>query len=301
MNFIKKFLLSIIVILTLILIIMFGLKSNPLISHYDMVGYDFITSLQYYVFEKPAKNVADFFSSFANYEDTTRELELLQEYIDNISVMNELYKEVKEENEELKSLLNMKNSTTDFNVQTANVIARDEDGWNNYITIDLGKEDGVALDQAVVTSKGLIGKIYMLFDTKSVVKLITSEDGLSKVAVKINMDDNDEEAILEYYDANSGYLVVRVLDNNTEIEVGSSVTTSAIGGVYPNGILVGSVESVDSANYLLGKIVYVKPSADFKNFTKVNVIERLADLGELSEESKNSEDPVATKGDTQHD
>ncbi|MBR3841430.1 MAG: rod shape-determining protein MreC [Erysipelotrichales bacterium] len=269
----KKFLLSFIILLILIFTIMFGLKSNPLTNHYRFVGYDFITSAKYYLFEKPTKSFTDTIDSFSNYEDTTRELELMQEYIEQIAMMNELYKEVKSENEELKSLLDMKNTATEFNTRTANVISRDADGWNNYITIDLGSDDNIRENQAVVSSKGLIGKIFMVSNSTSVVKLITSEDGLSKVALKINQA-NAVEAILESYDAEKHYLILRVLDNNTDIEIGSNVVTSALGGVYPNGILVGTVEEVNSVNYMLGKIVYVKPAADFKVFSKVNVIER---------------------------
>ena len=236
----KKFLLSFIILLILIFTIMFGLKSNPLTAHYKFVGYDFVTSAKYYIFDKPIKSITDTMNYFSNYEDTTRELELMQEYIDQIAMMNELYKEVKNENEELKLLLDMKNTATEFNTITANVIGRDVDGWNNYVTIDVGSNDGIKENQAVVSSKGLIGKVFMVSNTTSVVKLITSEDGLSKVALKINQTES-VEAILESYDAEKHYLILRVLDNNTDIEIGAGVVTSTLGGVYPNGILVGTV------------------------------------------------------------
>ena len=261
LDILKKFLLSFIILLILIFTIMFGLKSNPLTSHYHLVGYDFITSAKHYLFEKPTKVFSNSIDAFSNYESTTRELELMQEYIDQIAVMNELYLEVKQENEELKTLLDMKNTATEFNTKTANVIGRDADGWNNYITIDLGSNDGIKENLAVVSSKGLIGKVFIVSDNTSVVKLITSEDGLSKVALRINQNDS-VEAILESYDAEKRNLVLRVLDNNTEIELGAGVVTSALGGVYPNGVLVGYVEEVNSVDYMLGKIVYVKPTVN---------------------------------------
>lgn len=282
LNLIKRFILSIIVLLFLVFVIMFGLKSNPITTHYNIVGYDLFASLRYYVLERPVQIITDSIYSFSHYEDTTRELELMQEYIDEIAVMNELYKEVRSENEELKALLDMKNTATEFEMKTANVIGRDIDGWNNYITIDLGSNDGIKENQAVVSSKGLIGKIFIVSDNTSIVKLITSEDGLSKVALKINQK-TDVEAILEYYDAEKQCMILRVLDNNTEIEIGSGVVTSALGGVYPNGLLVGTVEEVDSVNYMLGKIVYVKPTADFKNFSKVNVIIRSMQEAEVND------------------
>ena len=72
--------------------------------------------------------------------------------------------------------------------------------------------------------------------------------------------------------------MIRVLDDNTDIEIGAKVVTSAMGGVYPSGILVGEVKKVEAVDYLLGKIVYVTPSANFKNITIVNVLEREMDV-----------------------
>lgn len=276
LNFIKRFLFSLIVLFALFFVIMFGVKSNPLANHYEVVGYDFVTSLKYYLFDKPTKKITDVVDTFANYESTTRELELMQEYINQMAILNELYKEVHEENEELKKLLEMKTTSSEFDFHVGNVIARDIDGWNSYITIDLGSDDGISENQAVITSQGLIGKVYMVSNTSSIVKLITSEDGLNKAALKI-MQEDVVEAILEYYDAEEKMLMLRVLDNNTDIKIGSSVTTSALSGVYPNGILVGTVERVDSVNNILGKIVYVKPAANFKNINKVAVIDRLTE------------------------
>lgn len=276
-NFIQKALLSIIAILIVLVLLLFGVKENPIVAHYNLLGYDFFSTLTYTLIEKPILSLNEYFKSVALFEDTTRELELLQTEIEKVAMLKEQYAELKRENEQLKQLLKLQETATNYKLTNSNVIARDVNGWNNFIMIDKGNKDDIKKDQAVITNDGLIGKIYQVNDSTSLVKLITSVDGLSKISLKISQD-NPVEAILENYSAQDECFMVRVLDDNTEIVVGSKVVTSAMGGVYPSGILVGEVKKVEAVDYLLGKIVYVEPSADFKNISIVSVIEREMDV-----------------------
>ena len=278
-NFFQKALLSVISLLIVLALLLFGVKENPLVSHYNVLGYDFISTLTYSIVKKPILSIGHYFEAITHFEDATRELELMQSEIEKIAILKEHYVELKRENEELKSLLKLNNTATDYQMKTSNVIARDTNGWHNFVTIDLGSEDGIKKDQAVLTNEGLIGKIYEVNTSTSIVKLITSEDGLSKISLKISQTDA-VEAILEKYSSEEQCFMIRVLDDNTDIELGAKVVTSAMGGVYPSGILVGEVKKVEAVDYLLGKIVYVTPSADFKNITIVNVLEREMDVVE---------------------
>lgn len=269
----QKMLLYIGLVFILVVFILLGLKGNSLFQFNSFFGYDIIQSIQYYVFEKPIKDGTEFLTSYANYERSSHELRLLEEEISKIARIKEEMKQIKKENEELQALLDMRHTMTDYESKTANIISRDEAGWHNYLTIDLGSLDGVETNQAVVNHEGLIGKIYHVSDHTSIVKLITAEDGLSKVSLKIVQETNIE-AMLERYDANLMYFEVTALDANTEIAVDSAVITSGLGGVFPNGILVGRVSEVVSANNRLGKIVYVKPAADFSDINYVSIVQR---------------------------
>ncbi|MBR3693581.1 MAG: rod shape-determining protein MreC [Erysipelotrichales bacterium] len=275
-TFIQKILISVVVLFLVLIVLLFGVKENPLVTHYSLTGYNFWNTLTYTLVEKPVLSFSEFVNAWANFEDTSRELELLQSEVEQIALIKEQYAEVLRENEALKQSLELHNTATDYQMVSSNVIARDVDGWYNFVTIDVGEEDGVQVNQAVMTNQGLVGKVYQVSRSSSIVKLITSVDGLSKISLKISQE-QPVEAILENYSAEEECFLIRVLDNNTEIEVGVNVVTSAMGGIYPNGILVGQVERVETVDYLLGKIVYVRPSANFKNLSIVNVIQREMD------------------------
>ncbi len=256
-----------------LIVILFGMKGNTIFSVNAVLGYDIFHSIQYYMVEKPSKLVMDFMKSYAIYDRTSHEVRLLEEEIHKIALVKEELKQVRKENSELKALLELEHTMSEYDRKTANVISRDESGWHNYLTIDLGSKDGIQVNQAVINQSGLIGKVYQVNEGYSVVKLITAEDGLSKVSLKI-VQKEQIEAMLDRYDANLMAFEITALNANYEIEEGSQIVTSGLGGVFPNGILVGTVSEVIVANNRLGKIVYAKPAADFSDLSYVQVIQR---------------------------
>ena len=67
---------------------------------------------------------------------------------------------------------------------------------------------------------------------------------------------------------------VEGISNTEEVNVGDYVYTSGLGGVFPSGILIGTVESITTDEYDLAKIINVKPSADFNDINYVAILKR---------------------------
>ena len=64
-----------------------------------------------------------------------------------------------EEIKELKDILNLNSTQTEFIYENATVISRNNISWLNTLTIDKGTQNGITKDMAVITTTGLIGKI----------------------------------------------------------------------------------------------------------------------------------------------
>ena len=62
--------------------------------------------------------------------------------------------------------------------------------------------------------------------------------------------------------------------NAKDVDIGDFVYTSGLGGIFPSGILIGSVSEITTDSYDLAKIIKVKPSADFSNINYVSVLKR---------------------------
>ena len=260
------------------------------------IGYSAVSYLKYGLIDYPLTSIKNFSSDFANLWKVKDENDTLREELSMTTNYQALYENAQRENEELRELLNMNESLTGFNRISAKVIGRDSTYWNDQVTLNVGTNDGIEEDMVVMNSQGVIGKIQKVQDSTSVVKLLTCEDKNNKVAVRINLGNNEDqsegdsseadqqeqdqqqerassvEGILESYDTNEQAYVVSLLDDQ-EVEEGMQVVTSGKGGVYPSGLFVGTVKKVETLDNQLGQVIYVEPVSNFQYFDYVTVIE----------------------------
>lgn len=80
--------------------------------------------------------------------------------------------------------------------------------------------------------------------------------------------------LIEGYDEESESLIFRDLENEDDIEKGQTIVSSGMGGVFPKGLLIGTVERVEMDQYGLTKIAYVKPAANLYDINHLMVVDR---------------------------
>ena len=191
-----------------------------------------------------------------------------ESYIIQKNVNESLEKEI----QELKEALELNKTLTEYTPINATILSRNKSYWYNTITIDKGKRDGITEDMAVITSKGLIGKISSVSLTSSEVKLITSDDINFKVSIAINTNDVDNFAILNGYDNKTNLIKATGIDKTTNINIGDKVLTSGLGKKFPAGIYIGTVEKIESDKYNLSKTVHIKTYQNFNDIHYVTVL-----------------------------
>lgn len=179
---------------------------------------------------------------------------------------------LKKEISELKELLELNKTLTEYTPINATVLSRNKSYWFNTLTIDKGKKDGIKKNMAVITSKGLIGKISKVYTSSSEVKLITSDDTNYKVSIAIKNNDNDIYAILNGYDQDKKLFKVSWVNKSVSIEKNSKVVTSGLGELFPAGIYIGTVEKVEIDKYNLSQTLYVKNTQNFNSIHYVTVL-----------------------------
>ena len=194
-------------------------------------------------------------------------------------VEDKLYKdgiesELRNEIEELKKLNDLSNTLTDFNKVSAVVIERNRMYWFNTITINKGSKSGIKENMAVVSNKGLIGKIIKVSSTTSEVKLLTTSDINNKISVMIKNNNDTIYGILSGYNLNENYLEVTSINKDTNNINESFVYTSGMGGIFPSGIIIGKVKGIKKDKYDVSKIIEVEPLTNFNELRFVNVLIR---------------------------
>lgn len=191
-----------------------------------------------------------------------------ESYVIQKNVNESLEKEI----QELKEALELNKTLTEYTSINATILSRNKSYWYNTITIDKGKKDGITEDMAVITSKGLIGKISSVSLTSSEIKLITSDDINFKVSIVINTNDVDNFAILNGYDSKTNLIKATGIDKTTNINIGDKVLTSGLGKKFPAGIYIGTVEKIESDKYNLSKTVHIKTYQNFNDIHYVTVL-----------------------------
>ena len=137
----------------------------------------------------------------------------------------------------------------------------------NYITLNRGRKNGLQKEMAVCTPEGIVGLIQDLSDHFAVVMPLINVD--SRISAKIKK--NNYYGSLQWDGNDSAYSYLNDIPYHVEVNARDTIVTSGLSKIFPEGIVVGYVESVDkeTANFLKIK---VKLAVDFKRINHVYVI-----------------------------
>lgn len=274
LNRLQKLILGVIAALVIIGIILRSITGATTSN----LGYDGVTMLKYALIDYPSKTVKGWFSDLSNLWAAKEENDQLRYELSKNPSYKAKYMDERQKNAELQEALKIQKSDDKYTRITANVVARDQATWNNQITIDKGSKDGIKTGMAVESIQGMIGKVKSVSSHTSVIKLLTSEDKLNSASIKILLNEEKSSlGILQNYDVKRGRYIVLLFDDSEEIKKGMQVVTSGMGGGYPSGLLIGTVESVQALNNQTGQTIYVKPVEDFQTFSVVSVIGETGD------------------------
>lgn len=191
-----------------------------------------------------------------------------ESYLIQKNINSSLEKEI----QELKEALELNKTITEYEPINSTVLSRNKSYWFNTLMIDKGKKSGIKKDLAVVTKNGLIGKISKVYDNSSEVKLITTDDINFKVSIAIKTNDTENYAILNGYDPKTGLIKASGIDKTTVINQSDTVLTSGLGGMFPGGIYIGTIEKIESDKYNLSKTVFIKTPQNYNTIHYVTVL-----------------------------
>lgn len=261
-----------IMLVMIAVLLAFALLTNGKGSKLKSLVYDPFVMLKYSIVDYPVETMKNWIQDFNDLWAAKEENDELRRQLANMEQTSALIENLTRENEELKQLIGSEVSGR-YQKVYAHIVNRNPEVYNNIITINAGSNQNVQLDNAVISSQGLIGKVIEVNDSTSRVRLLTSQDQLSKVAVQIHI--NDQEVLhgyLEQFDIEKQAYKVRLFTNTDRVKPDLNVTSSGAGGVFPSGLYVGKVQQVEDLLNENGRIVYVTPAMDFSSFEYVAVL-----------------------------
>ena len=169
------------------------------------------------------------------------------------------------ENARLREALQYRNSVREKTI-LARVIGMTPSRRFDTCTLDAGSKDGIQRGDAVVTPRGLVGKVLQVAPSSCLVLLL--RDSSSAVGAIVQRS----RAIGICEGQQSDTLILNYLQRDADIHIGDIVVSSGMGGVYPKGIPIGRVKRVihKPGDYL--KSAEITPSVRFDTLEEVFVI-----------------------------
>ncbi|HVS28070.1 MAG TPA: rod shape-determining protein MreC [Solirubrobacteraceae bacterium] len=178
---------------------------------------------------------------------------------------------------ELKSMvaLDQKNGLAAYKAKAARVIARSPTVWYATINVDKGSNDGVHVNDPVVTGDGVVGKITSVTGDASLVTLVTDQSS----GISAQVPNTGVSGIVEPAVGNPNDLLLDFVSRSSRIHAGQPVVTAGsrsgrLESLFPPDIPIGVVTKVDQQEVSLYQRVHIRPYADVRRFTFVQVLTR---------------------------
>jgi rod shape-determining protein MreC len=183
-----------------------------------------------------------------------------------------LYKEGYLEALRLSKLLSLKNDYS-YQFVSALVVAREQASLSRTLLINKGSVDGLKVGMPVIAPPGVIGRLIDVSWHVSKVLLLIDENS--------NVDAMLQRTRIQgiFCGAHVRGGILKYVTKNQDVKEGDNIVSSGMGGVFPKGLLIGTVSSVEKPDNDLFLKIKITPFADFSQLEEVLV---------LASEEKNS-------------
>jgi len=164
-----------------------------------------------------------------------------------------------QENHQLRELMGARDRAP-VRSQVAEVLYDTRDPFARRIVLDKGLQQGIVNGQPVIDSTGVVGQVTRVFPLSSELTLLTDRH----IAIPVQVQRNGLRAIASG-SGQGGRMELRYLSVNADLKEGDLVVTSGLDSVYPPGLPVGKVLSVDRSGAGNFARILVEPVAKVDN------------------------------------
>ena len=175
---------------------------------------------------------------------------------------------IKTENEKLKEYLNLTEKYGEYKTVPGYVINKDISNYSKTIVINIGSKDGIKENMTVIADKGLVGHVISVTDSTAKVQTIIDTGSSVSCIMSTTQDSIVCKGTLE----GESELKAMYIPTGANIIQGDSIETSGLGGIYPKGIHIGTVNKVESTKNITDRYAIVETAVDFNKLNTVLVI-----------------------------
>lgn len=232
--------------------------------------------------ETVSSGVSDFFKAYTKGDELALRNAELESEISTLREQLKDYEKATTENDFYKNYLEIKDNNLSFQFTPATLISRDKEDPYKGFTVNKGTVNGISANDPVITDAGLVGYISEVGLTTSKVTTILSAE-LTVGALDNRTNDSGilsgsvelaAEGLTKFYN----------LSRSCNIAVGDYAVTSGE-GIFPAGLLIGTIQSIGSDQYNTSIYANIKPFAEIGEVKDVMIITEFEGQGGLLPEN----------------
>ena len=259
-----------------------GVTSEPLAEAAGMIVVPFEKSI-----DGIGSWISEISQTFQDKQELINKNQELQDAVDTLTEQNNILIQNQSELSRLQELYKLDEEYSSYPKVAARIISKDPGNWYDTFMINRGSNDGIRVDNNVISGKGLVGIVTEVGSNWATVRAIIDDSSYVSV-MTVGTDDNcvvtgDLELIDE------GKLrFSQLYDKDDKVTVGERIVTSNISDKYVEGLFVGYVSELELDTNNLTKTGTIVTPVDFKHLKDVFVItvnkQDAVDSGSTSQE-----------------
>ena len=195
-----------------------------------------------------------------------QENQALRQQLEELRLQLQLLNRSAVENQQLRQALQLA-PPPGWRVVAAEIIVRRPARWYAQVLLNRGEGDGLRQDAPVIAPQGLVGHVVSLTARTATVQLLTDvEASVGGLVVRTG------DLVLVEGMGEGARLHVKSLGGQASFGPGDVVVTSGLGGVYPRGLVVGTLREVREIPGGLGREGWLVPGVDVDRLAVVHVL-----------------------------
>ncbi len=236
-------------------------------SGVNLIAYPFRTAASYC-----GRAVDGFIDYFTEFDRLREENESLRQQLEDALSKNDEANVALEENKWLREFLVFDGDSSERLLIDAAVVGKSAGNYITTLTLNKGTLNGVKKGDAVITHSGLVGYVSEAGLNYSTVSTIVNGEVYVGVIVPRSGALGTLSGDLNY--AADGICKLTMDEEDADVAEGDIIVTSGIGSVYPYGIKIGRVTSVESDPYNRRLTAYVEVSAELGDVYRVMILSK---------------------------
>lgn len=223
-----------------------------------------------WAFTRIGEGLSGFSVYFQKLSDLQKENEELRAQLDDYRDRIYNAKMLEEENKWLSDYLGLKKEHSDFLFEEASVIGRESGNYSTVYTLSKGTMHDIKVNMPVITEDGVVGYVTEVGPTwcraVSIIETASAVGAYIERSGELGLIEGSYELRFE------GKCRMIRLPADADVHEGDRVLTSGLGSIYPRGLFVGEVVSVDADQYSRTLTAVVQPKVDYSSLVKVMII-----------------------------